>query len=139
MNVAELRSLVRHMRDHGVETLDVRERHARLRIRLDPAHRGCTGGGSAGRGSSALERERTLVRAGVAGTFTDAHPLRPEPFAAPGARVRAGQLLGLLKVGAIYRPVLARTGGVLARTLAGPGAEVTRGTPLFEIRNEEAA
>ena len=47
MNVAELRSRVGHMRDRGVERLDVRARHAGRRIRLDPAQRGCTGGGAA--------------------------------------------------------------------------------------------
>ena len=145
MNVAELRSLVRHMRDHGVETLDVRERHARLRIRLDPAHPARDDGAPAGRdgaiagrGAAARGRGRALVRADVAGTFADAHPLRPEPFAAIGTPVRAGQVLGLLKVGVLYRPVLARMDGVLERALAGTGAAVPRGAPLFEIRKEES-
>ena len=48
-----------------------------------------------------------LVKAQSVGVFLDTHPLATGPLASVGARVAAGQVLGLLRIGALLLPVTA--------------------------------
>ena len=67
------------------------------------------------------------------GVFLHRHPLREEPLAAPGARVRAGQALGLLQIGPLLLPVAAPADATVHELLAAHGTLVGYGTPLFAL------
>ena len=75
----------------------------------------------------------TVVKAESVGVFLDRHPQRGEPLATSGARVRAGQALGLLQIGALLLPVTAPHDGTALATLVAPGTAVGYGTPLIEL------
>lgn len=107
-------------RDRDVEAAASSRRHG---------HRARKGGDAAGSGHPAT----STVSADAVGRFLVAHPLMARPFVDVGDRVVAGQTLGLLKLGLIYKPVLADRGGTVRRILARNGAGVDWKTPLFEI------
>ena len=74
----------------------------------------------------------TVTSASV-GVFLHAHPCATAPFARAGARVQAGQTLGLLRIGVLLLPVVASRAGTVAALRAGDGATVGYGAPLVEL------
>lgn len=66
------------------------------------------------------------------GVFLATHPLDTDSAALPRL-VRRGEIIGYLKAGALLRPVLAPSDGVLSRQLADEGVLVGYGTALFEL------
>ena len=74
-----------------------------------------------------------VATADVAGHFLAGHPWREKPFVEPGQRIEAGAIVGLVKVGLIYAPVLSPTPGILDAVLAQTGAIVGYGTPIARI------
>jgi acetyl-CoA carboxylase biotin carboxyl carrier protein len=74
-----------------------------------------------------------VISAASVGIFLQNHPLRREALVLPGERVRAGQVLALLQIGALLLPVNAPRDGVALRPLVTHGATVGFGTPLFEM------
>ena len=76
----------------------------------------------------------TVVQAPSVGVFLHEHPLRGEPLAGRGTRVRAGQVVGLLQVGTLLLPVTAPQDGTVEALLVAQGAVVGWGTPLIELR-----
>jgi acetyl-CoA carboxylase biotin carboxyl carrier protein len=76
---------------------------------------------------------RLHVAAGSVGVFLHGHPLHTAPLARPGARLRAGQPLGLLQVGALLLPVVAPKDATLIGPLVADGETVGFATPLFEL------
>jgi acetyl-CoA carboxylase biotin carboxyl carrier protein len=74
------------------------------------------------------------VAASSVGVFRHGHPLRAAPLAPPGTRVRAGDPLGLLRIGALLIAVVAPRDGVVDRMLAADGALVGYGAPLARLR-----
>jgi len=75
----------------------------------------------------------TVVEAASVGVFLHEHPLRGEPLAARGTQVRAGQVVGLLQVGALLLPVAAPQDGTVEAMLVAQGTVVGWGTPLIEL------
>lgn len=73
------------------------------------------------------------LAAPVAGRLLAGHPLRPAPFAPPGAQVRAGEVVALVESGAVYAGVAAPCDGVLAAWLCPAGAEVAAGQALATL------
>jgi acetyl-CoA carboxylase biotin carboxyl carrier protein len=73
------------------------------------------------------------VTATSVGVFLDRHPLRQVALAPPGATIFAGQVIGLLQVGALLVPVNSVQGGSVERALVAHGATVGFGTPLLEL------
>ncbi len=77
--------------------------------------------------------QSVTVAATVAGIFLDRHPLRSAPLAMSGARVRQGDTVGLLQLGAVLAPVVAPADGIVTSVLARPGELVGYGTALVQI------
>ena len=75
-----------------------------------------------------------VVTAASVGVFLHGHPLRDEPLAAPGAAVRAGQVVGLLRIGALLLPVTSPQDGIVVSMLEQDGAVVGYATPLVELQ-----
>lgn len=73
------------------------------------------------------------VTAPTAGVFLTTHPMRAAPFAAAGAVVRAGDIVGLMRVGVLMAPVVAPADGVVAAVLAEDGDTVGFGAPLLAL------
>jgi len=77
---------------------------------------------------------RTVAAAASVGMFLHGHPLRGEPLAQPGTSVRAGQTVGLLRIGALLLPVTASHDSIVAGVLVESGTIVGYGTPLVELQ-----
>jgi acetyl-CoA carboxylase biotin carboxyl carrier protein len=73
------------------------------------------------------------VTAPTVGIFLHRHPLHDTPLAPTGARVIAGQPLGLLQIGILLLPVPAPAPGIVAGMWAPHGAIVGFGTGLVEL------
>jgi acetyl-CoA carboxylase biotin carboxyl carrier protein len=78
-----------------------------------------------------------IIAAPGVGIFLTRHPLRAAPLADPGSRVRAGQIVALLRIGLLLRPVTAPAGGHFGAPLLGDCAMVGYGTPLFHRHPEQ--
>jgi acetyl-CoA carboxylase biotin carboxyl carrier protein len=73
------------------------------------------------------------VRAPGAGILLHRHPMRDTPLAPCGVRIRAGQTVALLQIGALLLPVDALCDGTVASLLADHGALVGFGTEIIEL------
>jgi acetyl-CoA carboxylase biotin carboxyl carrier protein len=67
------------------------------------------------------------------GVFLHAHPCATAPFVRPGARVQAGQTLGLLRIGVLLLPVTASRAGTVAAVRVEDGATVGYGAALVDL------
>lgn len=74
-----------------------------------------------------------IVRSPGMGVLHLAHPLREEPLAPLGSRVRAGQALAILRAGAVLTPVVAPTEGIVAQILGEEGRLCGYGDPLVSL------
>jgi acetyl-CoA carboxylase biotin carboxyl carrier protein len=74
------------------------------------------------------------AKADVAGIFIPSHPCRGKPFVEPGQAIEAGAIVGLVKIGLIYVPILSPTAGIVDAIVAESGATVGYGTPIVTVR-----
>jgi acetyl-CoA carboxylase biotin carboxyl carrier protein len=77
-----------------------------------------------------------VIAAPGPGLFLDRHPLHRAPLAPSGMRVAAGDLVGLLRVGALLLPVTAPRAGVIGAALVARDSAVGFGTPLFLLHED---
>ena len=76
-----------------------------------------------------------VAKADVAGIFVAAHPWRTEPFVEPGQAVEAGAIVGFVRIGRLYVPVLSPAAGIVDSIVAEAGAAVGYGTPIVSFRS----
>ena len=85
-------------------------------------------------GTRAIATPATVpVTSPSVGVFLHTHPLHDAPLAAPGQAVVAGQVIGLLQIGALLLPVIAPRDGIVARHAAAPGKVVGYGAHLADL------
>jgi acetyl-CoA carboxylase biotin carboxyl carrier protein len=75
-----------------------------------------------------------VAKADVTGIFIAAHPWREKPFVEPGQAVEAGAIVGLVKIGLLYAPVLSPAAGIVDAIVAETGATVGYGAPIVNVR-----
>ncbi|MBR1132206.1 acetyl-CoA carboxylase biotin carboxyl carrier protein [Bradyrhizobium iriomotense] len=75
-----------------------------------------------------------IAKADIAGHFLAAHPWRDQPFVVPGQRIEAGEIVGLVKIGLLYSPIVAPAAGTVDAVIVEPGATVGYATPIVRIR-----
>ena len=80
-----------------------------------------------------VQPQGLTVHAPSVGVFLAAHPLQTTPLALPGARVRAGEPIGLMQIGALLLPVHAPQNAIVRAVRVAPGTPVGYGTPLFDL------
>src|SRR5438094_299861 len=96
MDIAEIRKLIRVMRDHGILELEVQDRRGKIRLvrengaRADAAPRGSAARESAG-------RAEVVVAAPMVGTFHRGPGPDGPPFVEIGALVEPGQVLCVIE------------------------------------------
>jgi len=142
MMIAELQQLVAWLAGTDIGLLELCTPHGLVRLRRDGAapenyvleelqgHAGAPV--PAAVAASAVPAIKPAVAPSV-GVFLHHHPLRGTPLAPPGAKVQAGQTVGLLQIGALLLPVAAPQAGVVASMLKAHGSLVGYGTALVEL------
>ena len=136
MKVRQLSTLVQWLKDKDIYMIEVQEPDMSVRIvmRRHPEATGAIRAEEYLAPPPLPKPKSSTVRANAQGIFLLAHPLRTSPLAVAGDMVKAGDVLGLLKVmDVLYQPVLARQKGRLVRALALDGELIEEGMPLFEL------
>ena len=117
----------------GVSTIEIEEPGQSLKLVMDTAARTAASPTLAAAASPADDHS-VVVKADVAGYFLTTHPWRDQPFVAPGQPIEAGAIVGLVKIGLLYAPVVAPAAGTVDAVIAETGATVGYGTPIARIR-----
>jgi biotin carboxyl carrier protein len=130
MNAEEVRQIAAWLEAAGLDDLELTTPKVRLRLTL---------GGAAVAPAPASPQappEQPGLAARGTGEFLIAHPLAEAPLVRPGQWVRAGDIVALLRTGALIQPVTATEDGIVGAPLAVPGTVVGFGTPLMEFTPE---
>ncbi len=119
----DIAELVEHMRLLGVAEIEIADGDEMLRVALpdaveQPARTTISG--------------PTIIAAAGCGIFFLGHPAR-ETTLSIGARVEAGEIVGVIRTGPLLRPVTVPGAGTLTRILCEPGQRVDFGTPLLAL------
>lgn len=80
---------------------------------------------------------RQIVAAPTVGLFLHRHPLHTTMLAPEGTQVKAGQALGLLRIGSLLVPVTAPRDGIVGAMLVAHETVVGFGTGLVELHQFE--
>ena len=131
VDVQDLRQISSWLAAAGIEFAEIRFAGSTVRLTLEPA--APTGNADAIGTPSPAVGTTSIVRSPSTGIFVATHPDRTAPQAAIGHRVEAGNVVGLLQITELYRPVVAERGGVISAIHAEPGSLVGYGAPLFEL------
>jgi len=131
MDVAEIRKLVRLMRDHGILELELQDRRGRVRLVRENADGAEPVAGRGEAGQRPAEEGGVAVNSPMVGTFyRGAGPDAP-PFIEIGALVEPGQVLCVIEAMKMVNEVTAEVRGIVRRILAEDGTPVEYGAPLF--------
>lgn len=142
MTIPELQQVAAWLADTDIGLFELRTAHGHIRLRR---HTGGTGfvdetvaPGALNEAASAVAVATppalSLIAAPSLGFFLHQHPLRATPLVATGTPVQAGQVVGLLQIGALLLAVAAPQAGVVASVLVAHGSAVGYGTPLLELQ-----
>jgi len=117
----DIARLVEHMRGLGVAEIEIADGDEMLRVVLPEAME---------QSAHTTASAPTIIAATACGLFFPGHPARGT---APsiGTRFEAGEVMGVIAVGPLLRPVAAPAAGALTRLLCEPGQRVDFGTPLL--------
>ncbi|WP_315833999.1 hypothetical protein [Bradyrhizobium prioriisuperbiae] len=123
----QLRDLSAWMAAAGIDTLELTGPSVRLRLVGD-------GGDQATKQQVDAPEPASVVTAPVAGHFLHHHPLHTTALAPAGTQVRAGHIVGLLRIDMLVVPVLAPRDGRIGATLVPHDTLVGFGTGLIELQ-----
>lgn len=131
MNADEVRQIAAWLEAAGLDGFELTTPTARLRLTLS---------GDAPVAAEPLPVQPAPVPPSLTargtGEFLAAHPYADAPLVQPGQRVQAGDIVALLRTGALIQPVTAAEDGVVGALLAKPGTIVGFGTPLMHFTPE---
>jgi acetyl-CoA carboxylase biotin carboxyl carrier protein len=132
IDIPDIERLAQILEHSGIASLEIEENGRSLRLVMDDVEP------TAPRPSLApIARPAdaaVIAKADVAGIFVAAHPWRAKPFVEPGQRIEAGTIVGLVKIGLLYAPVLSPAAGIVDAIIAETGATVDYGSPILRVR-----
>ncbi|MBB4371918.1 acetyl-CoA carboxylase biotin carboxyl carrier protein [Bradyrhizobium sp. cir1] len=130
IEITDIERLAQILARSGVDTIEIEEPGLTLKLVVDTAARIAAPATPA----APTTDHFVTAKADVAGHFLAAHPWQDKPFVAPGERIEAGAIVGLVKIGLLYAPVVAPTAGTVDAVIGETGAMVGYGTPIVRIR-----
>ena len=131
----ELKQMAAWLADTDIGLLELRTPGGNVRLGREPAP-----GGEIvqleddAQHDESLQAPRAIASAPTVGVFLHAHPLHDKPVVRMGERVKAGQGLGLLRIGPLLLPVTAPAAGQVTGVREDTGTAVGYGAALFELR-----
>src|SRR6266566_5573869 len=132
IKLTDIERLAQILERSGVDTIEIEEPGQSLKLVVDTGAR-MAASPTLAPAASATDHS-VIAKADVAGHFLAAHPWRDKPFVTPGQRIEAGTIVGLVKIGLLYAPVVAPAAGTVDAVIAETGATVGYGTPIMRIR-----
>lgn len=133
IDTADIERLAQILERSGVASIEIEEEGVSLRLVMEAEEPTATSPAYAVQVKSANEGPM-IAKADVAGIFVAAHPWRAKPFVEPGQAIEAGAIVGLVKIGLVYVPVLSPAAGIVEAIVAEPGTTVGYGTPIVSVR-----
>jgi len=131
IELTDIECLAQILERSGIDAIEIEEPGQSLKLAMDTGARMAA---SPALAAAAGPDHSVIAKADVAGHFLAAHPWRDKPFVAPGQRIEAGAIVGLVKIGLLYAPVIAPAAGTVDAVIAETGAMVGYGTPIARIR-----
>jgi acetyl-CoA carboxylase biotin carboxyl carrier protein len=132
IELTDIERLAQILERSGVDAIEIEEPGQSLKLVMDTASRMALSPALAATAGSTTDHS-IVAKADVAGHFLAAHPWRDKPFVAPGQPVEAGAIVGLVKIGLLYAPILAPAAGTVDAVIAETGTMVGYGTPIVRI------
>jgi len=132
MDIAEIRKLIRVMRDHGILELEVQDRRGKIRLVREDGRRGGTTSREGPSAEGAVPGE-IVVAAPMVGTFHRGPGSGAPPFVDVGTTVEPGQVLCVIEAMKMMNEIPSEVRGLVRRVLAEDGAAVEYGAPLFAL------
>jgi acetyl-CoA carboxylase biotin carboxyl carrier protein len=130
IDTTDIERLAQILERSGIASIEIEEKEQSLRLVME-AEEPTAPSPAYARPS---DEAPIVAKAGVAGIFIAAHPWRGKPFVEPGQAIEAGAIVGLVKIGRLYVPVLSPAAGNVDAIVAEAGATVGYGTPIVNIR-----
>jgi acetyl-CoA carboxylase biotin carboxyl carrier protein len=125
LHISELKQITGWLETAGIGFIEIGGKGTVLRLTLE--------GKSAVNPRPAPSVREMQVIAVAPGVLLTCHPMRSTPFVEPGAAVRQGDVLGLLRIAQLCLPVVAPCDGVVVKWLVEPGATVGYGTAVMTL------
>ena len=125
LQISELRQITGWLETAGIGFIEIGGKGTLVRLTLE--------GGGAADPQPVRSVDETRVLATSPGVLLTCHPMRSTPIVEPGAAVRQGDVLGLLRVAQLCLPVISPSDGVVVKWLVEPGATVGYGTALMTL------
>jgi biotin carboxyl carrier protein len=133
IDTTDIERLAQILERSGVASIEIEEEAVSLRLVMEAGEPTAPSPAYAGQISPPNEGP-VVAKADVAGIFIAAHPWRRKPFVEPGQAIEAGAIVGLVKIGLLYVPVLSPGAGIVDAIVAEAGATVGYGTPIVTVR-----
>ncbi|MDA9401714.1 acetyl-CoA carboxylase biotin carboxyl carrier protein [Bradyrhizobium sp. CCBAU 45389] len=130
IELTDIARLAQILERSGVDTIEIEEPGQSLKLVVDTGPRMAVSPTP----TVPTKDHSVIAKAEVAGHFLAAHPWRDKPLVAQGQRIEAGAIVGLVKIGLLYAPIVAPAAGTVDAVIAEPGATIGYGTPVVRIR-----
>jgi acetyl-CoA carboxylase biotin carboxyl carrier protein len=131
VDTTDIERLAQILERSGVASIEIEENGLSLKLVMETRKPTASSSVLAPTGS---HQTAVVAKADVAGIFIAAHPWREKPFVESGQAVEAGAIVGLVKIGQLYVPVLSPAAGTVDSIVAEPGAIVGYGSPIVSFR-----
>jgi acetyl-CoA carboxylase biotin carboxyl carrier protein len=128
LQISELRQITGWLETAGIGFIEIGGQGTLVRLTLEG-----DGAASPQPVRSAPTVQETRVLATSSGVLLTCHPMRSTPIVEPGAVVKQGDVLGLLRIAQLCLPVISPSDGVVVKWLVEPGATVGYGTALMTL------
>lgn len=132
IETADIERLAQILAKSGIDTIEIEEPGLTLKLVVDIGTR-IAASATPSAADAPVADHSIIARADVAGHFLAAHPWQDKPFVTPGQRIEAGAIVGLVKIGLLYAPVVAPAAGTVDAVIAETGAMVGYGTPIARL------
>jgi acetyl-CoA carboxylase biotin carboxyl carrier protein len=132
IDTTEIERLAQILERSGVASIEIEENGQLLKLVMETAKSTASVLTAPTEPSHAVA---TVAKADVAGVFVAAHPWREKPFVEPGQPIEAGAIVGLVRIGQLYVPVLSPAAGIVDSIVAEAGVTVGYGTPIVSFRS----
>ncbi len=132
MDIAEIRKLIRVMRDHGILELELQDRRGRIRLVRDGRER-AEGRATATAEPTAPVARELMVTSPMVGTFFRGAGPDAAPFVNLGDLVEPGQVVCVIEAMKMVNEIAAEARGTIRSILVADGTPVEYGAPLFVL------
>lgn len=132
IEITDIERLAQILAKSGIDTIEIEEPGLTLKLVVDIGTR-IAASATPSAADAPVADHSIIAKADVAGHFLAAHPWQDKPFVTPGQRIEAGAIVGLVKIGLLYAPVVAPAAGTVDAVIAETGAMVGYGTPIARL------